>query len=207
MTALDVVELQAADKAQAAAVWAESFHQYSVMRYIFKDAATEAEYVTKLKTIMGYYFDNSIAHGWPVLGVRDGGRVVAALCAIGPNTPETPASFKELEKTLLEDIGAAAIERGEFYDQCTHAHEPKQPHYYVGVLGVANTQQGSGLAGQLLKAIHEVSRQDPASEGVCLFTETESNVGFYQYMGYEVLANFHVVEGVQSWAFFRADVE
>jgi len=207
MNELEVVELQAADKAEVAAVWAESFNQYAVMRYILNDVATEVEYITKLKTIMGYYFDNCLAHEGAILGVRDGGRVVAALCAARPKKPETPASFTEVEQVLLETIGAAAIQRAEFYDQCTHEHEPEAPHYYVEVLGVSNAQQGKGLAGQLLKAIHQVSRQDPTSEGVTLFTETESNVGFYQHMGYEVLANFNVVEGVHSWAFFRADAE
>jgi len=207
MNALDIAVLQVEDRSDVVEVWAESFNQYSVMRYIFNDIATEAEYEAKLKTIMGYYFDDCIAHDWPVLGVRDGGRVVAALCASGPARPATPAAFVQLEQALHEAIGVAAQQRSDIYEQRTHKYEPQQPHYYVGVLGVCHSQQGKGLAGRLLRAIHEVSRQDADSTGVCLFTETELNVSFYQYMGYELLADFNIDEGLRSWAFFRADSE
>jgi len=205
MSQYDVITLTAEDKPEAVAVLSESFYQYDVMDYIFNGSEVSDEYETKLKAIMGYYFEYCLAHDGVMLGIRDAGRVVAVLCAGVPDEPETPVYFSQVKQALLDVIGDEAQTRSDFYDHSTHQYDPQQPHYYVDVLGVSLSHQGKGLGGKLLKALHDLSQKDPASSGVCLFTENENNVRFYQRMGYEILAEFDVTKDLHSWACFRPD--
>lgn len=205
MSQYDVITLTAEDKPQVVAVLSESFYQYEVMRYIFDGTEAAGEYETKLNAILGYYFEYCLAHDGVMLGVRENGRVMAVLCAGVPSEPETPASFNQVKRVLLDVIGDEAQARSDFYDQSTHEYDPEQSHYYVDVIGVSLSHQGKGLGRKLLKALHDISQKDPESSGVCLFTENENNARFYQRMGYEILAEFDVVKGLHSWACFRPD--
>ena len=77
-----------------------------------------------------------------------------------------------------------------------------QPHWYLEAIGVEPERQGSGVGTAL---VSEVLRQADADGTSCyLETETESNVAFYEHLGFEV-AEEHVADalGVPVWLMTR----
>jgi ribosomal protein S18 acetylase RimI-like enzyme len=81
---------------------------------------------------------------------------------------------------------------------------PREPHYYLGMIGVLPELQGRGLARLILDEVHALSENDPGSTGVLLTTETERNLPLYERFGYTVIGRAEV-EDLISWSLFRPD--
>lgn len=75
------------------------------------------------------------------------------------------------------------------------AHDPREPHWHVGPLGVHPDAQGQGVGASLLQAF--LSTVDEAGQPAFLETDVERNVIFYQRFGFEVVAK-EVIVGVNT---------
>jgi predicted N-acetyltransferase YhbS len=75
------------------------------------------------------------------------------------------------------------------------AHDPREPHWHVGPLGVHPDAQGQGVGASLLQAF--LSAVDEAGEPAFLETDVERNVTFYQRFGFEVVGS-EVIVGVST---------
>jgi GNAT superfamily N-acetyltransferase len=82
-----------------------------------------------------------------------------------------------LGPTLRFLRGSGATER-------FHAAVP-DPHWYLLLLGTRRERQGQGLASALLDAV--ISKADADGLPCYLETGTDSNVGFYERRGFEVI--------------------
>lgn len=73
-----------------------------------------------------------------------------------------------------------------------HAH-PKEPHWYLSVLGVDPARQRSGIGSALLRPM--LARAD--SDGLITYLETsnEVNVPYYERHGFEVRMEFDIPRG------------
>lgn len=60
-----------------------------------------------------------------------------------------------------------------------------QPHWYLHAIGVEPEQQSRGLGTALIEA--GIRRADDGGHPIYLETETQSNVGYYQHLGFEVV--------------------
>lgn len=60
-----------------------------------------------------------------------------------------------------------------------------EPHWYVAAIGVDPESQGTGVGSALMK--HGITRADRGEAPVYLETETESNLKFYEHLGFEVV--------------------
>jgi ribosomal protein S18 acetylase RimI-like enzyme len=88
------------------------------------------------------------------------------------------------------------------YERESSGSEPEDPHYFLGMIGVAPGHQGSGHGRKLLDHIHAMSEADPISTGVGLSTEDPANIPYYERAGYRVMAEVDVGE-IHSWCMFR----
>ena len=66
----------------------------------------------------------------------------------------------------------------------TEKLHPKEPHWYLAVIGVEPARQGEGLGGKLLAPV--LGRLDEAGVPAYLETSTEGNVAWYRHHGFEV---------------------
>jgi ribosomal protein S18 acetylase RimI-like enzyme len=80
------------------------------------------------------------------------------------------------------------------------AHDPREPHWHVGPLGVHPGAQGQGIGARLLQAF--LSTVDEAGEPTFLETDVERNVIFYQRFGFEVVES-EVIVGVNTRFMWR----
>jgi ribosomal protein S18 acetylase RimI-like enzyme len=69
------------------------------------------------------------------------------------------------------------------------AGHPKEPHFYIKVLGTDPEVQGSGIGSALLT--HVVARADAAGLGCYLTTATKENVTWYARFGFGVTEEFN----------------
>jgi hypothetical protein len=75
------------------------------------------------------------------------------------------------------------------------------------MIGVRRDRAGRGLGCALLDAIHAMSERDPDSTGISLTTETAANVPFYEHCGYDIVGHEQIVDGLETWGFFRPDTD
>jgi len=84
----------------------------------------------------------------------------------------------------------------------TEKLHPKEPHWYLAVIGVEPTRQGEGLGGELLAAVLE--RLDTNGVPGYLETSTEANVAWYRHHGFELRETVHPTPtGPPVWTMWR----
>jgi ribosomal protein S18 acetylase RimI-like enzyme len=70
---------------------------------------------------------------------------------------------------------------------------PREPHYYLAVLGTEPAAQGKGVGSALLQPILE--RCDEEGTGAYLESSKESNIAFYARHGFEVMSELKLGRG------------
>ncbi|HLN43163.1 MAG TPA: GNAT family N-acetyltransferase [Acidimicrobiales bacterium] len=80
-------------------------------------------------------------------------------------------------------------------------HHPKEPHWYLQMLGTEPEWQGKGIASSLLSPILE--RCDQSGHRVYLEASKEKNIPFYARHGFVVTEEMQVPKGPTVWAMWR----
>jgi ribosomal protein S18 acetylase RimI-like enzyme len=70
------------------------------------------------------------------------------------------------------------------YEGIAARFTPRDPHYYLGAIGVDPEVRGLGVGKRLLTAFCNLSARDQLSDGVYQETAQSSNVPFYQRAGF-----------------------
>ena len=105
--------------------------------------------------------------------------------------------LKLLSLTPLREMGKMTS----VYSQFDKIH-PKQPHWYIAVLGVPPDQQGKGLGGKLLRPI--LQKADKESVIVYLECSNPNSLDFYRKYGFEVINEIVPVRGCPPiWGMVR----
>jgi GNAT superfamily N-acetyltransferase len=101
---------------------------------------------------------------------------------------------------MLFRIGADTPRALALLSQVEKVH-PKEPHWYLAVLGTAPEHQGKGVGSALMKPI--LDRCD--GEGVPAYLESskESNIPFYKRHGFEVTGEIQAKNGPKVWPMWR----
>ena len=81
-------------------------------------------------------------------------------------------------------------------------HHPRNPHYYLAVLGTEPAHQGKGIGSALMQPVLELCDR----EGVPAYLESskERNVPYYRRHGFEVTEELHLPgRGPPVWLMWR----
>jgi GNAT superfamily N-acetyltransferase len=194
----EICRLKNEEKKEAVSVLVSAFYDYPVMRFILKNAG--GNYDSKLDAVLSFYTEARFAKGAPVLGVRENETLVA-VALVDQSSLKPWASLRTSLAELEKMIGNEAYARLELYERITGAAEPKNPHYFLGMLAVRKEHQGKGYSRILLDEVRNMSLSDAHSTGVCLTTEDEANVRLYQHFGYQVISESDIEE-LHSWCMF-----
>ena len=200
----NVVRLDRTRFEEAVGVLCDAFREYPAMTYSLR--GTGEAYDANLSKLIGYFTDYRLALGWPVLGADDGNGLVGAALVSPPRLEAVVAPPQPRFEGWRDGAGKLVLARFRAFVHATEPFEPDTPYYFLGLLAVPPRSQGKGYARLLLDAVHELSRADPASDGVALTTETAENVRLYEHFGYRVLGQAWVEE-VPSWMLYRPDGE
>jgi ribosomal protein S18 acetylase RimI-like enzyme len=85
--------------------------------------------------------------------------------------------------------------------QGVERRHPREPHYYLSILGVDPSRQGQGLGSALLRPM--LRRCDEEAVGAYLETSTERNVRFYSRHGFRVREEVELPRGPRMWLMWR----
>ena len=184
-------------------VLCDAFHDYPVMTYIVGDAGPD--YDRRLQTLIHFFVSNRVLRNEPILGIEDGGRMVAIATLTPPGERPIPEPIPALREALWEALGDDAQVRHKALFDAWQRYTHPVSNYHLNMLGVRRSHAGRGLGSRLLKAVHAKSLADPESSGVTLSTEDPKNVALYQHCGYEIVAHERVTDALETWQFFRPD--
>ena len=133
--------------------------------------------------------------------LRTGERTLqAALLATGPGEYPLPMpSWGQQVRCLLGQGVRVASRWGEVHRALEAVH-PREPHWYLNVLGVDPPVQGQGIGSGLLA--HWLAEVDRAAGFAYLETDRPENRPFYERAGFSVLDEITVL-GVRVWCMAR----
>lgn len=72
------------------------------------------------------------------------------------------------------------------YDAITLKQRPRENHYYLTMIGVSPERQGQGIGKQVINKIHKIVIDDLNASIICLDTENDNNVSYYEHLGYKL---------------------
>ncbi|TDI72151.1 MAG: GNAT family N-acetyltransferase [Bacteroidetes bacterium] len=176
-------------------VLARAFHDYPAMQYFLKVAGKEYDY--HLHILNGYYTDDCLQRGWPVIGIHEANEI-SAVALVSPPLESLPEPLPHLASKVRAVLGESAWNRVNEFDRLSHLALPSEPHHFIGMLAVHPDHQGSGLGTRLVEHMKEMSVSEQ-SRGVTLTTETERNVEYYTRLGFEILGETEFCE-LTSWS-------
>ncbi len=101
------------------------------------------------------------------------------------------ARARLIARMPLVALGWEKLERG----------HPREPHYYLAVLGTDPPAQGRGLGSAVLQGVLEQCDRDGV--GAFLESSKESNIAFYSRHGFRVTEEVKLVRGPSMWKMWR----
>ena len=170
-----LVEPGRAEEEQAIAALTLAFVRDPVMRWLYPDPHS---YVSSFPGFARAFGEAAFAAGttwvsddwggaalWFPSGVESDGEAIA-----GHAFSTVPEHKHEAMQSLVQEL---------------EAHHPKEPHWYLPIIGVDAAHQGKGIGAQLLQAALEQCD----AEGLIAYLESTNpaNVSLYQRHGFEIV--------------------
>lgn len=179
-----------------------AFEQDPLMLYFFGN-----EYQNLAKYVMQYLCNLAHLTNSPILGAFTKGELKGVALITPPKIviQDRQKAIALADEQLAIAVSPTAIARIETYFQIMEANKPKQPHFYIDILGVMPESQGQGVGKALLEAVHKMSESSPQSGGVALDTENDRNLGFYKSLGYSV-STITNLDRLKVWSMFRSKI-
>jgi ribosomal protein S18 acetylase RimI-like enzyme len=173
---------------------ARAFHDDPIVDWVFRDERRRPKYTRR-------FFEGRarVLIGQREIYLAEDG-AAAALWARPDEWRDPPLqAFKELA-ILVPGVGRRAVQvmRGLIEVETRH---PKEPHWYLAVLGTDPARQGEGLGSALLRQVLEDCDRDEVP--AYLETGTERNVAFYTRHGFKVRDEFRLPGGPPIWLMWR----
>ena len=78
---------------------------------------------------------------------------------------------------------------------------PREPHWYLAILGTDPPEQGKGVGGSLMTPVLE--RCDRAGLGAYLESSKPENLPYYERFGFRVTGQFDMPKGPPMWPMWR----
>ncbi|MBV8951043.1 MAG: GNAT family N-acetyltransferase [Actinobacteria bacterium] len=201
MSDATVLPLARARVREAAAMLARSFDDDPLSLALFPGPRRRK---VSLRSFMAATMRDALRHG-EVWAALDGSQVVGIAAWLGegayPLTP--PRVLRQAGAALVALLTPQTLPLGTRLIAETQAAHPKEPHWYLAVLGVDPAHQGRGIGGVLLRPV--LQRLDRQERPAYLETSKERNIAWYGRQGFELTGTLEVRPGAPPiWTMWRA---
>jgi GNAT superfamily N-acetyltransferase len=202
--ASSVATLSLGHLGEAVEVLSEAFYDYPVMRHVLR--ASGPRYGESLDQLVAFFCERRLAGPGSVLGVSVDGALAGVAVTDVPGSGDGEDDVAEEERRarvrrLVSQIGGEAVSRLREYDEVAENLMPAGSYHYLGMLGVRERFQGTGVGKRLVEATQASAEADRGSSGVCLHTETPGNVPLYEHLGFELVGEDEVA-ALRTWCMF-----
>ncbi len=191
-----VVTATGADLPALTEALADAFWDDPVMSWILRDEDSRARRLARLFSVQLRAHYLRLATVWTTSD-RAGG----ALWAPPGHAIIPPTTILRYLPDMFRALGRHSIRAVRTLDHVERLH-PKEPHWYLGVLGTRTAAQGRGIGSALLAPV--LDRCD--SEGVPAYLESSkhANIAFYGRHGFEVTGEIPLPFGGPTvWPMWR----
>lgn len=161
----------------------EAFKHDPLMRYLFRDNPDGVR--AGATGFFSILLRARLALGMPAYVVRQAGGIAGAAMGYDTSRPAWPVALAD-ECRQFEAAAPGFAERLAAYDEMCEAYQPREDHYYLGVIGVHPSLQGKRAGKAMLDAFCALSSADPRSHGVYLDTSNPGSLQFYYNNGFEL---------------------
>ncbi|MDZ7282597.1 GNAT family N-acetyltransferase [Sphingomonas sanguinis] len=187
-------EAGAGDRAAVATMLGRAFADDPAMSYIFPDAADRTKRLPRLFALL---FDSDAVGMRLVSDAADAGTFWRP-----PGQAHVPmATYIRRLIPVLHALGAS-LPRAMRLGDAIEAQFPRKPFWYLHIAGVDPARQGRGLGGASIRA--GLARCDADGVPAYLETATESNVGLYARLGFQLTGEWSVPKGgPRFWSMIR----
>jgi GNAT superfamily N-acetyltransferase len=199
-TAAQRIELGRSRQHEVVELFAAAFEHDPLFEYICRNAAPR--YSRRLRCVLRCFGGVTLAAGSSRIGIVREDQLLCVAEVQSPGATGGALLARAWMLRLLATAGPRAALRAREFFRAASAARPEAPHCDLRAIAVLPSAQGQGLAGELLRAVHEWSERHPSATGVALDTENAANLPLYEHFGYRVIGTFRVGP-VTAWAMFR----
>jgi ribosomal protein S18 acetylase RimI-like enzyme len=185
----------------AAAMLARSFDDDPVSRYLFPGTRRRR---WSIRSFMQAAVRDALHHG-EVWAAMDGSRVqgIAAWLPEGAYPLSATRQARQFGAVAVSLLTPSTVPRGARLVAHTQSAHPKEPHWYLAVLGVEPADQGRGVGRRLLRPVLE--RLDREERAAYLETSKERNLTWYGRDRFELTRTLDAwQDGPPMWTMWRA---
>jgi GNAT superfamily N-acetyltransferase len=197
-----IVPLEREQRGGAAAVLVRAFDDSPIMRYLLPGERLRAH---GLRTFFRAAFDDALPFGEVWAATIDGAVVGTAVWLPPGRYPATGMrAVRQLAAlSTLAPRAPRRLPRSLRYLREVERVHPKEPHWYLGFLGVDPPLQGQGIGTRLLEAV--LPRVDESGEAAYLETDRDRNIPYYARQRFELVDTVHpAADGPPTWTMWRA---
>jgi len=120
----------------------------------------------------------------------------------GPAAPRPTTRLHQLKQAIgFLAVARFSARRAIRFSELARHHHPKEPHYYLAILGTDPPHQGQGIGSALVQTV--LDRCDHEGIPAYLESSNENNIAFYQGHGFEVQAELTLPGGPCIWPMLR----
>ncbi len=206
MSSFSIHELTSSQLANAAQSLANAFQTDPLYSFVVPDPHQRRRWLPLFKREV---LRNVVPFRASYFATDSDGQVVAAMAVTRPGSYPHP-TWPELRLTLNAILWPSPwcpnlrklwpLRR---YAEVFHEIHYPSPHWYLDVIGVDAAYQQLGIGRQLIARVIEASHQSRLP--IWLETQTETNVPFYEALGFQVTVQRHPVPlGPPTWGMLRA---
>jgi ribosomal protein S18 acetylase RimI-like enzyme len=183
----------AADIDSIADALTRAFDDDPVMSFIFPNGQTK-----KMRALFVGESKRAMKKG--ALHTTTGGPAQGAAIWMAPGNWRTGGLELLTQLPLMFTMGRDTPRALSLLSKMEKVH-PKQPHWYLAVLGTDPAHQGKGVGSALIGKVLE--RCDEAGDPAYLESSKESNIPFYRRHGFEVTGEVQAKGGPTLWPMWR----
>jgi ribosomal protein S18 acetylase RimI-like enzyme len=174
-----------------------AFHDDPVMTYLFRSDDGRRR---KTRSLFVGESKRAIAKGKGRVDTNDDGPAKGAAVWFKPNEWRTGGLELLGQIPLMFSMGLETPRALGLLGQMEKVH-PKEPHWYLAVLGTDPEHQGKGVGSALMAPV--LSLCDENGIGAYLESSKERNVPFYRRHGFEVTGEVKAKDGPTLWPMWR----
>ncbi len=176
----------------------QAFDGDPVLSWVMRDDDKRPEALRRLFT---YILNESIPHGEVTATEELDACAIWVPPGVWAEPPGPLASLLTLPETLRW-TGLRRLRRFSDMDAAEYAKRPREPHFYLAVLGVHPSRQGMGLGSALLG--HTLSRLDEAGMPAYLENSNPDNTPLYERHGFRMFDEISLRGGGPTeWCMWR----
>ncbi len=174
---------------------ARAFDDDPVMSWMFPDEEARARRLPRMFRAMFTHI------GLPRGEVYTTGDLAGAALWVPPGTwPFTRREQLRLLPSTMGGLGRRVLTAARF-ELMLEARHPRQPHWYLSILGTDPARQGKGVGSALLRPVLE--RCDTEGLPAYLESSKEQNIAFYARHGFEVTGELSIEQTPSVWGMWR----